>query len=78
MQTIVAFANTAGGMIIISREDNGGITGVDDPLLMEEQLSNAIADSIAPMIIPDIEVLTVDGQALPCVRVAHWPGPFCF
>lgn len=76
MRTIVAFANTAGGIIIIGRENNGEIVGVEDPLLVEEQLSNAIADSIAPMLMPDIEIVSVQGKPLLCIRVAHWPGPF--
>ena len=76
MRTIVAFANTAGGTIVIGRDDNGEIVGVEDPLLMEEQLSNAIADSIAPAIIPDIEIFTVESKSLLCIRVVHWPGPF--
>ncbi len=63
MQTIVAFANTAGGSIIIGLEDSGEIYGVDDPLLTEEQLTSSISDSIAPMLIPDIEIGTVEGKA---------------
>ena len=43
---------------------------------MEEQLSNAIADSIAPTIMPDIEIASLAGKTLLCIRVAHWPGPF--
>jgi len=76
MRTIVAFANTARGMIIIGREDDGKVTGVEDPLLMEEQLANAISDSIAPAIIPDIEIFTIEKKSLLCIRVVHWPGPF--
>jgi len=76
MKTIVAFANTAGGVIVIGRGDDGDVIGVEDPLFVEEQLSNSIADSIAPMIMPDIEILSVDGKSILCVRVAHWPGPF--
>ena len=71
MRTIVAFANTAGGTIIIGREDNGEIIGIEDPLLVEEQLSTAIADSIAPMIMPDIEITSFKGKVLLCIRVAR-------
>ena len=62
MRTLVAFANTAGGSIIIGREDSGEVIGVEDPLLMEEQLSNAIADSISPIIMPEIEIFTIEGK----------------
>jgi predicted HTH transcriptional regulator len=76
MRTIVAFANTAGGIIVIGRDDNGDIVGVEDPLQVEEQLANSIADSITPMLMPDIEILSVDGKSLLCICVAHWFGPF--
>lgn len=76
VKTVVAFANTAGGTIIIGREDNSKVVGVEDPLLAEEKLSNAIADSIVPMIMPDIEIVSWEGRSLLFIRVAHWPGPF--
>lgn len=58
MKTVVAFANTAGGTLIIGREDDGSVVGVEDPLMAEEKLSNAIADSILPLIMPDIEIIS--------------------
>ncbi|RLC13892.1 MAG: hypothetical protein DRH93_21375 [Deltaproteobacteria bacterium] len=76
MRTIVAFANTAGGIIVIGRGDQGEIVGVDDPLAVEEQLANSVADSIAPMIMPDIDIVSLEGKSMLCIRVAHWPGPF--
>lgn len=76
MQTIVAFANTSGGTVVIGLEDTGKVVGVADPLLVEEQLANSIADSIAPLIRPEIEIISTDGKALLCIRVSHWPGPF--
>jgi predicted HTH transcriptional regulator len=56
-------------------EDDGKVIGVEDPLLMEEQLSNAIADSIAPAIIPDIEIFTIESKSLLCIRLTVFPHP---
>ncbi len=39
MKTVVAFANTAGGTLIIGREDEGRVVGIEDPLSAEEKLS---------------------------------------
>ena len=76
MRTIVAFANTAGGTIVVGLEDNGDVVGVNDPLLTEEQLASSIADSIAPLIRPEIEIVSTGGKSILCIQVSHWPGPF--
>ncbi len=76
LKTVIAFANTAGGTVVIGRADDGTIVGVDDVLDAEERLANLIADSIAPGMMPEIEAVTVADKALLLIRVAHWPGPF--
>jgi len=35
LKTLVAFANTAGGTLVIGRADDGALVGVGDPLLEE-------------------------------------------
>ncbi len=58
MKTLVAFANTAGGKVVIGVDDkNHHVPGIKDALTMEERLANLITDSIAPMVVPEIEVL---------------------
>lgn len=76
MKTLVAFANTAGGTLIIGKEDGGSVIGIEDIFEAEERLANAISDSIAPRLMPDIDVISLNGKSLLVVRVAHWPGPF--
>lgn len=57
LRTIVAFANTAGGTILIGVEDGTRrVCGVVDPVAVEERLASLIADSITPRVLPDIEV----------------------
>jgi predicted HTH transcriptional regulator len=49
LKTLVAFANTAGGKLIIGVEDKTRqVVGVDFPLDDEERLCRLIADSISP------------------------------
>lgn len=76
LKTVVAFANTAGGILIIGKSQDGALVGIKDPLAAEEKLANAIADNIRPSILPEIEVATVESAHLLVVQVAHWKGPF--
>ncbi len=49
LKTVTAFANTAGGIILIGIEDSTrAVLGVQNPLDQEERLCNLIADSIEP------------------------------
>ena len=64
LKTLVAFANTAGGRLVIGVADGMQVIGVEDPLTEEERLCNLIADSIAPRLVPNIEMVTVDGKTL--------------
>lgn len=58
LRSIVAFANTAGGTLLIGVEDRTrAVRGVAEPLDLEERLANLISDSIVPRVVPDIEVL---------------------
>ena len=70
LKTLVAFANTAGGRIIIGLEDKTRRPlGIENPLEEEERLCNLIADSISPRLVPNVELTTVDGKTLLVVEV---------
>lgn len=76
LKTLIAFANTAGGILLVGRDDDGTIMGVENVFQEEEKLANIIADSIVPPLLPEIETVTVEGKPMLLVRVAHWKGPF--
>lgn len=76
LKTIVAFANTAGGIIIIGCSPSGDITGIKNIFKEEERLANAIFDSIHPPLLPELEIITLEGKDLLIIKVAHWKGPF--
>jgi predicted HTH transcriptional regulator len=70
LKTLVAFANTAGGKVIVGVDDQTRTPlGVESPLDEEERLGNLIADSIAPRLVPNLEMVTIEGKTLLIVEV---------
>ncbi len=78
MKTLIAYANTAGGRLIIGIGDDRQIAGVKDPLDEEEKLRSLIADSITPHLVPNIELVTIHDITLLVIEVfvsafrPHW------
>jgi predicted HTH transcriptional regulator len=59
LKTIVAFANTSGGVVVLGVEDGTKeVKGISNILAEEERLANLIADSISPKLVPSIEVMS--------------------
>ncbi|MCT0226076.1 helix-turn-helix domain-containing protein [Synechococcus sp. CS-1328] len=68
LKTIVAFANTAGGTLLIGVEDRSrNVRGVADPLDEEERLASLISDRISPRIVPE--------KGLPLACMCGWAPP---
>ena len=77
VQTVVAYANTAGGTIVIGvRDKTKELIGLSDPLVDEEKLANSFADAIQPLLIPDIQLSSWRDREFIIVSVPHAPGPY--
>ena len=76
-KTVVAFANDAGGEIIIGVDDRHRAVGVPEEALpqIEAQLSNMIYDRCYPTVLPDISFLSAGGRSLVRVRVYRGSTP---
>ncbi len=75
LKTIVAFANTAGGILLVGVEDRSRhIRGVAQPLDLEERLANLISDQITPRLVPEIEILRWRRTHVVAVQVHSSPG----
>ncbi len=79
LKTLTAFANTAGGVLLIGIEDGSkAVLGVEHPLDEEERLCNLIADSIEPRLAPSVELVNWKKRTLLAVEVypsaqrPHW------
>ena len=58
LRSIIAFANTAGGTLLIGVEDKSRhVRGVKEPLAVEERLANLVSDNIEPRLVPELEIL---------------------
>ncbi|MBB6495998.1 AlbA family DNA-binding domain-containing protein [Methanococcus maripaludis] len=74
-KTAVAFANTAGGKIIIGIEDGTNeIVGIssDEIPKLREAIVNKIVDSCEPQITPDIQSLNIKGKIILIINI--YPG----
>lgn len=74
MKTIVAYANTSGGKIIIGVDDTRNIVGVEPSSVFQimDKIANAISDMCAPQIIPDVTFQTIQGKCI--VQIEIYPG----
>lgn len=74
IRSLVAFANTAGGTLVLGVEDKSRrVVGVSDPLALEERLASLIADHIAPLLVAEVEVVPWRRTHVVIVRVHGSP-----
>lgn len=74
LKSIVAFANTSGGVVLIGIEDGTrSVCGVAEPLDLEERLANLISDQIAPRLVPELEIVPWRGSHV--LAVQGFPSP---
>lgn len=77
VQTIVAFANTAGGTLVIGVKDKTkDVIGLANVLEEEERIANAIADSVSPLLMPSLQLHTWRERDLLLISVPHSFGPY--
>lgn len=77
VQTIVAFANTAGGTLIVGiRDKTKEVVGLQDVLQDEQKIANAVAESVVPLLIPNLQLYTWRGRDVLIVQVQHNFNPY--
>lgn len=78
VKTIIAFANDAGGELFIGIKDSPRqIIGIHEDALiaMEEKISNIIFDQCAPVILPDISFVQVEGKYVIRIQIHKGGNP---
>jgi ATP-dependent DNA helicase RecG len=75
VQTIIAFANTAGGILLLGvKNGTKEVMGLSNVLLDEEKIANVIADSVAPLLVPNLQFCSWRGRDLLIVTVPYSPS----
>ncbi len=70
LRTIVAFANTAGGTLLLGVEDaTRHVRGLRGPLDVEERLASLVSDSIFPRLVAELDILPWRRTHVLAVRV---------
>lgn len=75
MKTIIAYANTSGGKIMIGVDDvTKEVVGVEPSSVFKimDKIANAVSDMCVPQIVPDITFQTIEGKCI--VQVEIYPG----
>ncbi len=73
LKWICGFANAAGGVLQIGRDDRGEAVGIPDAAKLLEDLPNKIRDILGIMV--SVNLLTEKGKDLLEIRVDAYPSP---
>lgn len=70
-KTVIAFANTGGGKIIVGINDKLKITGVDanSVYALKDKIASVIFDSCSPDILPEIYTININGKLLLVIEI---------
>jgi ATP-dependent DNA helicase RecG len=74
-ETVSAFANTAGGYILLGVEQKNGfqVSGVDDPAAMANRLASLCTDELEPPVRADIWTAELEGQRVVVAKIPPTP-----
>src|ERR1700738_5337065 len=75
IQTIIAFANTAGGVLLIGvKNQTKEIVGLMNILQEEEKIANSIADSVSALLIPNLQFCSFRDRDMLIITVPYSPS----
>ena len=73
IESLVAFSNTKGGTVYIGISDSSEIRGIQLGKETTAQCINEIKNKTAPQIIPDIDILNIQGKDVVLLSVKEYP-----
>lgn len=77
VQTAIAFANTAGGIILLGIKNNTKeVVGLENILQDELRVANAIAAAVFPLLIPNLQFCSWRHREILIITIPHSLGPY--
>ena len=73
IETLVAFANSKGGGVLVGVSDSGKIIGVTVQKETVRHWLNEVKSKTSPMLIPDVESITIEDKKIVVFSVKEYP-----
>ena len=73
VETVSAFSNTKGGIIVVGVDDNKNLVGVNIGKGTVEDLTNKVLTNTEPKIYPEIEVAGGEKEKIVIIKVETYP-----
>jgi ATP-dependent DNA helicase RecG len=73
IESLVAFANTRGGIVVLGVSDTGDVKGVALAKEIINQWINEVKSKTAPQLVPDAEIAEMDGKMVVCMAISEYP-----
>jgi ATP-dependent DNA helicase RecG len=73
IETLVAFANTKGGAVLVGVNDDGQIVGVTIQAETIQSWINQCKQMTSPRLIPDIELVQIENKTIAVISVSEYP-----
>lgn len=72
-ETVSAFSNASGGVILIGVDAKGTITGVDANAETLKDWVNVIKQATQPQIFPEMNIFKAEGKTVVAIKVQEYP-----
>lgn len=73
IETLVAFANTKGGIVLLGVKDNGQIEGLTPKAETLQNWINEVKTKTSPGLIPDIQIIDYEGKKVAVFHIQEYP-----
>ena len=76
IKTLIAFANTAGGILLIGATDEHLLVNVPEPDKVRDRIFSSVGDSIHPQLHVNIEKISIKDKILLAITVEKGRTPY--